>query len=72
MADNDFTASNNIAAQAALNRIVSFRNQILDDGYDSLYSHGSVNEKRRRSNHMTLCVMVDALCDALEGEVANG
>lgn len=71
MADNDFTASNNIAAQAALNRIVSFRNQVLDDGYDSLYSHGEVSDKRMKSDHMTLCIMVDELCESLETGVIH-
>ena len=52
---------------SALNRIFEFRNQILTAGYDSLFSHGNVNDKRRISDHMTLCGMVDDLCEALEG-----
>lgn len=51
----------------SLNRIIEFRKQILSAGYDSLFSHGNVNEKRRISDHMTLCVMVDDLCEAVEG-----
>ena len=64
MANANFTANKDI--ESAINRIVNFRKIILKDGYDSLFSHGEVNEKRRRSDHMTLCGMVDELCEALE------
>jgi hypothetical protein len=64
MANTNFTANKDI--QSAINRIVDFRKIILNDGYDSLFSHGEVNEKRRRSDHMTLCLMFDDLCNAVE------
>lgn len=67
MANANFTANEDI--ESALNRIVEYRKQILNSGYDSLFSHGEVNEKRRRSDHMTLCIMIDELCEAAEGEV---
>ena len=67
MANSNFTANKDI--ESALSHIVEYRKQILNSGYDSLFSHGEVNERRRRSDHMTLCVMIDALCEAVEGEV---
>lgn len=67
MANANFTASKDI--ESALNHIVEYRKQILNSGYDSLFSHGEINERHRRSDHMTLCVMIDALCEAVEGEV---
>lgn len=69
MANANFTANKDI--EAALNRIVEYRKQILIAGYDSLFSHGNVNEKRRRSDHMTMCVMVDELCEAIRDEVTH-
>lgn len=70
MADANFTANKDI--ESALNRIFEFRKQILSGGYDSLFSHGNVNDKRRISDHMTMCVMIDELCEAIEGEVHHG
>ena len=67
MANANFTANKDI--ESAINRIVGFRNQILSAGYDSLFSHGEINEKRRGSDHMTLCGMIDKLCYAVDGEV---
>lgn len=69
MANVNFTADKDIGS--ALSRIINYRKQILSSGYDSLFSHGNVNEKRRRSDHMAMCVMVDELCEAIEGEVLN-
>lgn len=69
MASANFTANKDI--ESAINRIVDFRKIILKDGYDSIFSHGEVSEKRRRSDHMTLCGMVDDLCEAIEIEVTH-
>lgn len=69
MATDNFAADKDI--ESALNRIVEYRKQILNTGYDSLFSHGNVNNKRRISDHMTLCVMIDELCDAIEGEATH-
>lgn len=43
--------------ESALNRIVEYRKLILSSGYDSVFSHGDVNDKRRRSDHMPLCIV---------------
>jgi hypothetical protein len=67
MANANFTANKDI--ESVLNRIVEFRKQILNSGYDSLFTHGNVNEKRRISDHMTMCGMIDELCEAMEGEM---
>ena len=64
MANANFTANKDI--ESAINRIVGFREQILSAGYDSLFTHEELNEKRRRSDHMTLCDMVDEMCGAIE------
>jgi hypothetical protein len=69
MANNNFTANKSI--ESALNRLIEYRKQILNDGYDSLFSHGDVNEKRRKSDHMTMCVMIDDLCEAIESETVH-
>lgn len=69
MAKNNFTANKSI--ESALNRLIEYRKQILNDGYDSLFSHGDVNEKRRKSDHMTMCVMIDDLCEAIESETVH-
>ena len=69
MANNNFTANKSI--ESALNRLIEYRKQILNDGYDSLFSHGNVNEKRRKRDHMTMCVMIDDLCEAIESETVH-
>lgn len=66
MTNNDFTTNKEI--ELALKRIVEFRKLILTAGSVSLFSHGEINDKTRRSDHMTLYVMIDDLCEAVEGE----
>ncbi len=70
MTNANFTVNQDV--ESALNRIVEYRRLILNSGYDSLFSHGEVNEKRRRSDHIFLCGMIDELCEAVEGEVHHG
>ena len=69
MATANFTANKSI--ESALNRIIEYRKQILSSGYDSLFTHGNLSDKRRVSDHMTMCLMVDELCEAIESEAAH-
>jgi hypothetical protein len=51
--------------QSALNRILAYRELIEREGHQSFFDYGERGAHTRRSEHMTMCNMLDDLCNAL-------